>query len=439
MARRKKLPTEPFDTAITALLPNGRGACRHGEAFLETHGALAGERVRARYLFGRRFRGQAETLEVLEASPDRVDYFCPHFDTCSACTLQHMALPAQLAFKQQVLLDHLDQAGLPVPETLLPPLQAETRHYRRKARLSVRYVKGKGRVLVGFRERDGRFVADITECHMLPRVVADRLPALSELVGALESFDSIPQIEVTCGDERGALIFRHLEPMPESDLDRLRKFASETGLAVLLQPKGPDSVTALEPADPGLSYALPEYDLSYRFEPLDFVQVNGGLNRAMIRQALDLLQPGPEDRVLDLFCGLGNFTLPLARAAGRVTGVEGDAGLVARARGNAALNGAENAFFEHSDLYLDGPQPWAGRTFDLILLDPPRSGAEQILPLMAATGARKILYVSCNPKTLARDARILGARHGLRLQAAGVLDMFPHTTHMESMALFERS
>jgi 23S rRNA (uracil1939-C5)-methyltransferase len=438
MARRKKLPTEPFDTEITALLPNGRGACRHGDANLEIHGALPGERVRARYLFGRRFRGQAEALEVLESSPDRAEPFCPHFDTCSACTLQHMGLPAQLAFKQQVLLGHLDTAGVPAPETLAPPLQADTRYYRRKARLSVRHVKGKGRVLVGFRERDGRFVADINECHILPAMVADRLPDLAKLVGMLESFDTIPQIEVTCGDDRCALIFRHLEPLPESDLDKLREFAGTSGLAVLLQPKGPDTVTALEPADPGLAYALPEYGLDYRFEPLDFVQVNGSLNRAMIGQALAWLQPGPEDRVLDLFCGLGNFTLPLARHCGSVTGIEGDAGLVERARENAARNGVRNAIFEQSDLYSGGQQSWVGAQFDRVLLDPPRSGAEQILPLIAATGTSKILYVSCNPATLARDIGILVTEHGFRLQAAGAMDMFPHTPHVESMALLGR-
>jgi 23S rRNA (uracil1939-C5)-methyltransferase len=438
MARRRKLPTEPFETEITGLLPSGRGAGRHGDSRLEIHDALPGERVQARYLFGRRFRGQAKTLEVLHASSDRVEPFCPHFGTCSACTLQHMELSAQLAFKQQVLLDHLDEAGAPAPESVLPPLQAETRHYRRKARLSVRHVKGKGRVLVGFRERDGRFVADIAECHILPSMVADRLPELGELIGSLDAYATIPQIEVTCGDDTAALIFRHLEALAEADLDQLRSFAQTTGLAVLLQPQGPDSVTALEPPSPDLRYSLPEYDLEYRFEPLDFVQVNAGLNRAMIRQALDLLQPGPGDRVLDLFCGLGNFTLPLARNCGSVTGIEGEAGLVERALANAARNGVDNVTFEQSDLYSDEPPSWGGESFELVLLDPPRSGAEQVLPLIAATGAGRVLYVSCNPATLARDAALLTGTHGFRLEAAGAMDMFPHTPHVESMALFGR-
>ncbi len=439
MPRRRKLPAEPFAAEIGPLSASGRGSCAHDGTLLEVRDALPGERVRARYLFGRRFRGQAETLEVLEASPDRVDPFCPHFNTCSACTLQHMELPTQLAFKQQVLFDQLAQAGVPAPERVLPPLQAETRHYRRKARLSVRHVKGKGRVLVGFRERDGRFVADISECHTLPLRIAAQLTALSKLAGTLEAFASIPQIEVTCGDERCALIFRHLVPLPEGDLDTLRQFARDSGLAILLQAKGPDSVTALEPADPGLAYSLPEHGLEFRFEPLDFVQVNAGLNRLMIRQALALLEPGPNDVMLDLFCGLGNFTLPLAQRCGLVTGIEGDAGLVQRANENAERNGMGNVVFEQSDLYSASTHgPWAGRRFSKVLLDPPRSGAEQVLPLIAATGAARVLYVSCNPATLARDAGLLVNEHGFHLQAAGAMDMFPHTTHVESMALFGR-
>ncbi len=437
MARRKRLPTEPFEARIDALNEQGRGTCNHDGSALEVRDALPGERVRARHLFGRRFRGQAETIEVLEASGSRSAPFCPHYGTCSACALQHLDIAAQLEFKQRVLLDHLATEKL-APERELPPLQADTRHYRRKARLSVRHVKAKGRVLVGFRERDGRFVADMGECHILPAKVVEHLPALSALVGSLECFDRIPQVEVTCGDARCALVFRILDSLTDDDLERLREFAASTGLVVLLQPKGPDSVEALAPAEPDLRYALPEYGLEYRFEPLDFIQVNASLNRRMIAQALELLEPGPDDAVLDLFCGLGNFTLPLARQARHVTGVEGDAGLVQRARENAARNGVDNAAFVQSDLYSDAAQPWAATRFDRVLLDPPRSGAEQVLGAIAASGARKVLYVSCNPATLARDTGILVREHEYRLLAAGAMDMFPHTAHVESMALLGR-
>jgi 23S rRNA (uracil1939-C5)-methyltransferase len=438
MARRKRLSPDPFELEVGALLENGRGTAVHEGKALEVHGCLPGERVLARHLFGRRLRGQAETLAVLRASPDRVEPRCPHFGTCSACTLQHMEPGAQAEFKQGVLLNHLDRAGIR-PEALLPALRADSWHYRRKARLSVRYVKGKGRVLVGFRERDGRFVTDMAECHVVPGPVAERIQELAELVGSLAAFDAIPQIEVSCGDHGAALVFRHLVPLGESDRGQLREFARATGLAVLLQGGGADSVRTLEPEALQLGYALPEYGLEHRFGPLDFVQVNGPLNSLMVDRALALLAPGPDERVLDLFCGLGNFTLPLATRAGHVTGVEGDAQLVQRAVHNARRNGISNADFLHADLYTDGGvRTWSGQAFDKVLLDPPRSGAERALPGIAATGAARVAYVSCDPATLARDAAILSNRHGFGLKAAGVMDMFPHTTHVESVALLQR-
>lgn len=439
MARRKKLSPDPFEIKITHLLENGRGRGVYKEKELQVHGALEGEKVMARYLFGRRMRGQAETLEVMEPSELRIEPRCPHFGTCSACTLQHLDSDSQLDFKQQTMLDYLEDQGGVIPERLLPPLTADQWQYRRKARLSVRYVKAKERVLVGFRERDGRFVADMNECHVLTRRVAVQLPAITELIESLDAREFIPQIEVTSGDESSALIFRHLEPLSVSDLAALKVFAVSSGLAVLLQPKGPDTVHALEPAGPDLSYSLPDHDVRFNFEPLDFVQVNGSLNQLMINQALELMDLDAEDRVLDLFCGLGNFTLPIARHCHAVTGVEGEESLVNRARGNARRNNIENAGFIQADLYseMDGLVPVKG-LFDKVLLDPPRSGAQSILPLIAGSGAEKVVYVSCNPETLGRDAGILVNEHGFRLSAAGVMDMFPHTSHIESMALFER-
>jgi 23S rRNA (uracil1939-C5)-methyltransferase len=442
VGRRQKLPSEPFEASAGELDVKGAAVARHEERKLRVWGALPGERVRARYLFGRRFRGQAETVEVLEASPDRVPAPCPNFGICSACTLQHLSREAQLAFKQQRLLELLAQhspGGALRPERVLPPLDADRWNYRRKARLSVREVKGKGRVLVGFRERDGRFVTDMQACHTLYPPVAEALPALSELIGALDASATIPQIETTCGDDVTALVFRHLDPLAAEDLERLRAFEATTGFRLYLQPKGPETVAPLLPGPSRLRYTLPEEGISFGFEPLDFVQVNQSLNQRMIAQALELLRIGREERVLDLFCGIGNFTLPLARRAGAVVGLEGAPELVQRAETNARANGVGNAQFAAVDLYgetVDEAWPQAG--FDAVLLDPPRSGAAPVLRRIAATGARRVLYVSCNPETLASDAAELVHDHGYRLSAAGAMDMFPQTTHIEAMALFER-
>ena len=439
MARHKRLPAEPFEVTIDSLLENGRGLAVHEAKRLEVHDALPGERLLVRHLFGRRFRGQVARVKSLLPSPDRVPARCAHFGTCSACTLQHMEPRAQLGFRQQIMLRYLREAGGLEPEQVLPPLASDQWQYRRKARLSVRYVEGKGRVLVGFRERDGRYVTDMQACHILAGPVATHIQSLIHLLAQLEGARTIPQIEVSCGDEACALIFRHLEPLSEADLARLRDFAGSTGLAVLLQAEGPDSLQALEPAERDLRYRLPEFDLEFLFQALDFVQVNGSLNRAMVSQAVALLDPQPDDLVLDLFCGLGNFTLPLALRCAGVTGIEGDASLVGRAIGNAAHNGIANAIFRQADLYAsDGGRAWAGGRFRKVLLDPPRSGAEPVLGQISDTGAVRVVYVSCNPATLAHDAGILVRQHGFRLQAAGVVDMFPHTTHIETMAVFER-
>jgi 23S rRNA (uracil1939-C5)-methyltransferase len=442
VGRRQKLPSEPFEVSTGALDEKGAAAAQHEERKLRVWGALPGERVTARYLFGRRFRGQAETLEVMEASSERVDAPCPIFGTCSACTLQHLSREGQLAFKQQRLLDLLAQqspSGNLRPERVLPPLDADRWNYRRKARLSVREVKGKGRVLVGFRERDGRFVTDMQGCHTLFTPVAEALPALSELVGDLDASATIPQIEATCGDDETALVFRHLDPLSAGDLERLRTFEAATGFRLYLQPRGPETVAPLVPGPSRLRYALPAEDLVFEFEPLDFVQVNQSLNERMIAQALDLLGIGGEERVLDLFCGIGNFTLPLARRGAAVLGLEGSPELVQRAGSNARANGVGNVRFAAVDLYGDEiDAAWPDETFDAVLLDPPRSGAAPVLGRISATGARCVLYVSCNPETLARDAAALVHDHGYRLAAAGAMDMFPQTTHIEAMALFER-
>ena len=414
-------------------------AAHEGRA-LEVLDALPGERIMARYLFGRRFRGRAQCVAVIEASPDRVVPRCAHFGTCSACSLQHVSPAAELEFKQGLLRQAFSRHGVETPERWLPPLAADRWHYRRKSRLSVRNVPKKGKVLVGFRERDGRFVTDMSECHILPQAFMTHFGALSDLLNDMEAADRMPQIEVTAGDDSVALVIRHLDPLGEADTVRLQRFAADTGFGLYLQPGGPDSVTPLPGCEVRLQYALPESDVVFEFGPLDFVQVNGSLNRGMVRQALELLAPGPEDRVLDLFCGLGNFSLPLARVAGEVTGIEGSEDLVRRARANAASNAITNVRFVAADLYGDGPTPGSlDAAYDRVLLDPPRSGAGPVLAAVAASDAARVVYVSCNPETLAADARELTSEHGFELAAAGVMDMFPQTTHIESMAVFERS
>jgi 23S rRNA (uracil1939-C5)-methyltransferase len=438
--RRRKLPSEPIETIITDLSHDGRGVAAHGEKTLFVHGALPGERARVRVTDRRRNYDEGEVIELLQESPDRVAPRCPHFGQCGGCSLQHLDPRMQIRAKQNSLLQNLERIGKVSPGTVWEPLTGPLWGYRRKARLSVRYVEKKERVLVGFRERYGRFVADMRECHVLDARVAARLDELSRLIHAMEARRTIPQLEVACGDRSCALVFRHLEPLAESDLSRLRDFARRTGIAVLLQPAGPDSILALEPETTTLDFTLPDFGVTLEFDPSDFIQVNMEMNRKMIARAVELLRPSADDRVLDLFCGLGNFTLPIAREAGEVTGVEGDAALVRRAERNAKRNGLRNVRFHTADLTQEpAGAPWLSGAYDKALVDPPRSGAEFILPHLAASGASRLVYVSCHPASLARDAGILVRQFGFRLEGVGVMDMFPHTGHVESIALFQRN
>jgi 23S rRNA (uracil1939-C5)-methyltransferase len=438
--RRRKLPSEPVEAVIDDLSHDGRGVAVHGEKKLFVHGALPGERVRVKVTDRRRNYDEGEALEILQASPDRIEPLCPHFGQCGGCSLQHLEPGRQIQAKQNTLTQNLERIGKVAPETLWAPLTGSLWGYRRKARLSVRYVHKKERVLVGFRERYGRFVADMQECHVLDPRIADRLQELSDLIYRMDGRRAIPQVEVACGDHACALVFRHLEPLSEGDLEQLRGFARHSGIAVLLQPAGPDSIASLEPDSVTLDFALPAFDLVLEFLPSDFVQVNAEMNRKMVGRAIELLAPDEQDRVLDLFCGLGNFTLPIARKAGEVIGVEGDAGLVRRATGNAERNGLNNVHFFAADLNEEpAGAPWLGRAYDKVLVDPPRLGAGFILPHIAASGATRLVYVSCHPASLARDAGTLVHQHGFQLKGAGVMDMFPHTGHVESIALFERN
>lgn len=437
--RRRKFPREPFEVSIDDLSHDGRGVAEHDGKKVFIHGALPGERITARLTDRRRHFDEAETLEILEASPDRIEPLCPHFGQCGGCSLQHLDPVRQIEAKHRTLEQNLQRIGKVEPGEFWEPLTGPLWAYRRKARLSVRYVHKKERVLVGFRERYGAFVADMQECHVLDPRIAGHLDELSGLIYSMDARRSIPQIEVACGDTQSALVFRHLEPLSDGDLEKLRGFAKSSGIAVLLQPKGPSSVHCLEPETAELSFGFPERGLELVFGPSDFVQVNGEMNRRMVDRAMELLDPGSGDRVLDLFCGLGNFTLPTAQLAGSTVGVEGDAELVRKGTENAGRNGLSNAQFFTADLNEE-PEgaPWLKEGYDKVLVDPPRSGAEFILPHISASGAWRVVYVSCHPASLARDAGILVREHGFELKGAGVMDMFPHTGHVESIALFER-
>ena len=446
-----RLDQSPKTVSINDLSHDGRGVARwpdgHANAgkTVFVSGALPGETVSVQQTARSRHFDEARTLEVIEASPDRVVPRCPHFGVCGGCVLQHLAEDRQIAYKQQVLLDNLQRIGHVAPASVLPPLRGDSWGYRRKGRFSVRRVEKKDKTLVGFREQDPRFVADIGECHVVVPQLGFKVAALGALVDGLDARRDIPQIEFIAGDADTALVFRHLQPLSEGDKAKLEAFAAEQGFTLFLQPGGLDSVRPLAGEPPQLAFRLPQWDIELLFRPLDFIQVNATLNQAMIARALELLDVQPGERVLDLFCGLGNFTLPLARASGdgAVVGVEGDAGLVARARANAAHNGMANVQFHAADLTQDlAGQPWlkAGSstgTYDTLLLDPARSGAIEVLKQLPLKGLKRIVYVSCHPGSLARDAGYLVNEAGWTLREAGVMDMFPHTAHVESIAVFD--
>ncbi|MDR2013257.1 MAG: 23S rRNA (uracil(1939)-C(5))-methyltransferase RlmD [Rhodanobacter sp.] len=424
---------------ITDLTHDGRGVARIDGKTVFVAGALPGERAQVRIIKRSRHFDEAKVEALLTRSAQRVEPRCIHFGTCSGCSLQHLEPAAQIAAKQRVLAENFERIGKVTPERWLDPLMDQPWGYRRKGRLSVKWVAKKAKVLVGFRENDPRFVADLSICHTLLPEVGERIAALGELVGALEAKASIAQIEIAAGDATVALTFRHLQPLSDCDRAALIAFAQRHHLAILLQPGGPDSVEPLWPSEVPLSFHIPESDIDIAFRPLDFIQVNAGMNRRMIARALEWLDVRPEHTVLDLFCGLGNFTLPIARRAGQVVGVEGEAALVARARENAARNTIGNVEFFAADLMADQRgTSWARRHYDRLLLDPPRSGAAAVLDYLPRAGTDRIVYVSCHPGSLARDAGMLVERHGFRLAAAAVMDMFPHTAHVESIALFER-
>lgn len=445
------LEVESLDLEAQGVAHRREGEGAGKVVFIE--GALPGERVQAQIARKKNQWEQGAVSAIARESAQRVRPRCPHFGlhagACGGCKMQHLEPAAQVAVKQRVLEDDLAHLAKVKPERLLRPIQGPAWGYRHRARLSVRWVAKKGTVLVGFHERKSRYVADMSECHVLPPEVSGLLLPLRELIGAMDARERLPQVEVAVGDRVTALVLRHLEPLSPADVQRLRDFAATHGIQWWLQPKGPDTVHRLDDSvgGPELGYALPEYGIWMPYKPTDFTQVNAAINRVLVDRAVRLLDPQPGERVIDWFCGLGNFTLPLARRAAGVLGIEGSETLVARARDNAAANGlAAKTRFEARNLFEIGPEDLkAAGPAQRWLVDPPREGAfalaKAVADLREDTHWRppsRIVYVSCNPATLARDAGLLVHQAGYRCTAAGVVNMFPHTAHVESMAVFER-
>jgi 23S rRNA (uracil1939-C5)-methyltransferase len=442
------LRIESLDLEAQGVAHNGEGK----DVFVED--ALPGEEVRVAVKRRKNNWEQATLVELRQESALRVVPRCPHFGVCGGCKMQHLDVAAQVATKQRALEDALWHLGKVRPERVLRPMRGPDWNYRQRARLSVRHVVKKATVLVGFHERKSSFVAEIRSCDVLPRHVSDLIVPLRTLIAAMPARDRLPQIELAVGAGVTALVLRHLEPLGEADLALLREFARRHGVEWWLQPKGPETAQSLDGIDSALAYRLPEFGLSMPFRPTDFTQVNHEINEALVSRALRLLAPAADEFVIDWFCGLGNFTLPLATRAGRVLGVEGSTALLDRARAAAALNGlAAKASFVASNLFeistanlvaLGSAAKW--------LIDPPREGAFAIAKALADLrdadrpgagdaswrGPERIVYVSCNPATLARDAGLFVHRAGYRCSAAGVINMFPHTAHVESIAVFDR-
>ena len=455
-------PREPQWLRIESLDLEAQGVAHNAEGkvvFVED--ALPGEEVQVRVSRRKNNWEQATMTAMRRESSQRVRPKCPHFGTCGGCKMQHLHVGAQVATKQRALEDALWHLGKVKSEQMLRPIEGPAWGYRYRARMSVRYVAKKGRVLVGFHERKSSFVADMDSCEVLPPSVSAMLVPLRELVTGMSQRDQLPQIELAMGDAVTALVLRHMAPLTEADLERLRAFAVTHGVQWWLQSKGPDTVRLLDEGGPGLSYALPEFGITMPFKPTDFTQVNPHINRVLVTRALRLLDAQPHERVIDWFCGLGNFTLPIATQAREVLGVEGSEGLVQRSRENAALNGlADRTQFAARNLFeLNAADLQAYGHADKWLIDPPREGAFALVTALVAALAgpnsedvadaeagstaafvapSRIVYVSCNPATLARDAALLVHQGGYRCSAAGAVNMFPHTSHVESMAVFDR-
>jgi len=436
--RRRQLP-EPSQVHIEAMSHEGRGIAHIDGKIVFVFGALEGEEVRIQVRKISRNHDEAVTLDVIQPSDLRIKPKCEAFEVCGGCSLQHMDNDEQVAFKQRSLLEMMSHAGIEIEQVILP-LRSHPWGYRRKARLGVKFVRKKGRVLVGFRERNTPYLADMSRCEVLIPQVGRRLQDLAGLIASLDARETIPQIEVASDDTNVGLVFRHLKPLSKDDSEKLIDFAKANDIWIQLQPGGPDSIINLYPEQQVLYFTpLANDDIKIRFDPVDFTQVNAEINQQMVEQALHFLDLKKTDKVLDLFCGLGNFTLPIARRCSKVTGIEGDAPMVSRAKQNALAHAIDNSEYFVADLSHPDPEVgWMRRQYDKILLDPPRLGAAEIAQSIARFGAKTIVYISCQPASLVRDSKFI-CDNGYRLRYLGIMDMFPQTAHVESMAVFERS
>lgn len=426
---------------VESLDQEGRGIARRDGKAVFIEGALPGEIVTCSTYRNKPTYELATLGEVLRPSALRVTPRCPYFGRCGGCSLQHLDPRAQVAVKQRVLEDSLWHIGRVKPEQILPAIYGLEWGYRHRARLTVRHVPNKGGALVGFHERRSSYVADMASCEVVPQRVSALIRPLREMVNALSICSRVPQIEVAVADEAEVLVFRVLEPPDAADTTLLLRFAEHHRVRIYLQPHGPETAFPLHPQEnTDLYYTLPEFDLRIGFSPTEFTQVNHAMNRVLVRRALALLDPQPGERVADMFCGVGNFTLAIARRGATVVGVEGNPGLMRRAAANAASNGlSASARFVELDLYhLDGARLAGLGRFDRMLLDPPRDGAVELVKALADDAPRRIVYISCNPATLARDVAVLVYARGYALRAAGVVNMFPHTSHVESIAVFDK-
>jgi 23S rRNA (uracil1939-C5)-methyltransferase len=421
---------------VVGLSHEGAGIVRAGKT-VHVAGALPGETIRFRRARRHRQYDEARLEAVLAPAAQRVAPRCAHFEICGGCALQHLDADAQLSLKQQQLAESLERIGRLSAPRWLEPIRSSSWGYRRRARLGVKYVTRKGRVLVGFRERSSHLIAQLERCEVLAAPVGELIAPLAALIEQLSIREQLPQIEVSVGDGGAALVLRVLTAPTAADLALLREFEAQHGTRLYLQSGGLESVRALTEPAPSLRYALPESGVELEFAPTDFIQVNAEANRALVAAAGELLELSSDARVLDLYCGLGNFSLALARRARSVVGVEGDAALIERARCNARRNGIENAEFFKADLSGTdlSAAPWLRGPYSHVLLDPPRIGAREMLAWIARLAPQRLLYVSCHPGTLARDLGLLVHEHGFELLAAGVVDMFAHTAHVESLAL----
>jgi 23S rRNA (uracil1939-C5)-methyltransferase len=425
-------------TEVHGLNHHGEGVGRINGKTIFIDGALPGEVVRIRALRKRRSYDRAVLDSIHQASPERITPDCKYFGSCGGCCLQHLNISAQVSYKQKHVAETLARIARVVPDAWVDPITGPPWHYRRRARLGVRVVPKKGGVMIGFREKRHSFIIDLHTCPILSQPIPELLPSLHTLVAKLARPHRLPQIEVAVGDERAALVFRHLDTLIDDDRSLLRDYAQDHDVDVYLQPGGAESARPLYPESPEpLTYYLPKHDIRLRFRPIDFIQVNAAVNQHTVDQAIDWLALEPDDTVLDLFSGLGNFTLPIARHCRRVRGVDADAGLIEMAKRNAGENAVTNAEFIAADLNQAMLDIWHQSSFNKVIIDPPRTGAIKILKAMGEHHLpRRLVYVSCYPATLARDSEYLVHRLGYRLARMGVMDMFPHTSHIEAMALF---